>query len=203
MFAVLSGRKSREGGRRPGRKQVYERKALIRLLIYIGTILLTAAAGYWFVCGFATKEAVMDDSMEPTLQSEDIVLVNKAAYKVGKSDSMDVALIRIGQSGSGPVYIRRIVGVPGDTVKITDGKLYVNDEQVELPGNGDAKKPAQPVPVWNSAMTNISCCATITMAVRMTAVSTVSVQSVPTRLSARSGSEPHLRLPLEEFISEY
>ena len=142
MFAVLSGRKSREGGRRPGRKQVYERKALIRLLIYIGTILLTAAAGYWFVCGFATKEAVMDDSIEPTLQSEDIVLVNKAAYKVGKPDSMDVALIRIGQSGSGPVYIRRIVGVPGDTVKITDGKLYVNDEQVELPGNGDAIEEA-------------------------------------------------------------
>lgn len=135
----LAGRKDKN---RSGRKQLYMRKAFIRLLIYIGLLVLAVAAGYWYVRGFATKISVMDDSMEPTLQSEDVILVNKAAYKFGKPDNMDLAAVRIGASGSGPVYIRRIVGVPGDTVKITDGKLYVNDEQVELPGSGDAIEEA-------------------------------------------------------------
>lgn len=51
---------------------------------------------------------------------------------------MDVVAVRIGASENSPTYVRRIIGLPGETVQIKDGKVYIDDTELELTFNDAA-----------------------------------------------------------------
>lgn len=67
---------------------------------------------------------VSGSSMWPTYYNSDRVLVNKFDKNYKQND------VIVFEHG-GYQYIKRIVGLPGDTVKITDGFVYINDEKYE------------------------------------------------------------------------
>ena len=71
-------------------------------------------------------------SMYPLLNSGDVVLMNRLTYEIGKPDRMDVVVF---EREDQKTNVKRVVAVPGDVVQIIDGKLYVNQEQVSLPGD--------------------------------------------------------------------
>ena len=91
-------------------------------------------------CGawFGIKTVIIDQSMNPTLQNEDVVLLNKLSYKIGSPKRMDVVAVRIGASENSPTYVRRIIGLPGETVQIKDGKVYIDDTELKLTFNDAA-----------------------------------------------------------------
>ena len=78
-------------------------------------------------CGawFGIKTVIIDQSMNLTLQNEDVVLLNKLSYKIGSPKRMDVVAVRIGASG----IIRPMCGelsvFRGDCTKIKDGKCIL------------------------------------------------------------------------------
>ena len=113
------------------------KKTFLRAFIYIIATAAVAALGWFFIYFAAVKTVVIDDSMAPEVRSENVVFVNTLAYAGRDPDRMDVVSFRIGSSDNSPVYIRRIIGIPGDTVKISGGKLYVNDTEVILTQSGD------------------------------------------------------------------
>jgi signal peptidase I len=81
-------------------------------------------------------------SMEPTLLPHDRVLVNKFLYKLREPRYGDIVVLRYPRDPHRN-YIKRIVGLPGDKVQITDGHLVVNDERiVELYVNDKSGKPS-------------------------------------------------------------
>jgi len=65
-------------------------------------------------------------SMEPTLSHGDRVFVNIIGYKIGTPKKQDVVIFTP-SIDKGSFYVKRIIGTPGDTVKIKDGNVYVND----------------------------------------------------------------------------
>lgn len=65
-------------------------------------------------------------SMSPTLEVGDSVLTVKLAYVLGDPARGDLALFG---DPEGEIAIKRVVGLPGDTVAIRDGVLYVNGEE--------------------------------------------------------------------------
>jgi signal peptidase I len=71
-------------------------------------------------------------SMEPTLQSGEFVIVNKIAYKVGNPTRGDVIVFRYPFDPQ-QEYIKRVIGLPGDQVKVEDGQVYVNNEPLVEP----------------------------------------------------------------------
>lgn len=69
-------------------------------------------------------------SMEPNFYENQFVLVNKLAYKIGEPDRGDVVVFR-NPNNENEDYIKRVIGLPGDTVTFRDGETYVNGEMVD------------------------------------------------------------------------
>ena len=114
------------------------KKTLIHVGIWLLGLLIVIAIGVFAVRGFGIKTVIIDQSMNPTLQNEDVVLLNKLSYKIGSPKRMDVVAVRIGASENSPTYVRRIIGLPGETVQIKDGKVYIDDTELELTFNDSA-----------------------------------------------------------------
>jgi signal peptidase I len=71
-------------------------------------------------------------SMEPTLQNGEFVIVNKLAYKLGSPSIGDVIVFHYPRDPS-QEYIKRIIGLPGDQVKVSSGQVYVNGNRLNEP----------------------------------------------------------------------
>lgn len=71
---------------------------------------------------------VHNHSMEHTLESGDSVLIDKISYRFRDPKRFDIIVFR--QKGSEDL-IKRVIGLPYETVQIKDGKIYINDEEIE------------------------------------------------------------------------
>ena len=77
---------------------------------------------------FATvRIRVQSISMQPTLYERDFVLVNKLAYKLGDLNRRDVVIFQPPIEEEKEPYIKRVIGLPGDIVRVTGGIVYIND----------------------------------------------------------------------------
>lgn len=88
-----------------------------------------AAVGMFalFLCmQFGHAEQIEGDSMEGILRNGEQVLVNQMIYKIDAPDRYDI----IAFTKDEHVYVKRIVGLPGDTIEIKEGHLVINGEAV-------------------------------------------------------------------------
>ena len=67
--------------------------------------------------------------MEPNFYEGQFVLVNKLAYRLGQPDRGDV-LVFHNPRNTNEDYIKRIIGLPGDTVEINNQTVFINGEAV-------------------------------------------------------------------------
>ena len=96
------------------------------LLEIIQTVLLSAVL-FLAINLATTRILVQSVSMQPTLYESDRVLVNKLAYIIGSPDRKDVIVFNPPVSNVDEPYIKRIIGLPGDVVRIENGQVFVND----------------------------------------------------------------------------
>jgi signal peptidase I len=71
-------------------------------------------------------------SMLPTLQERDVLLVNEFAYRLGKPHRGDIVVFRP-PIESTDNFIKRVIAVPGDTLRVSGGKVYVNGKPLAEP----------------------------------------------------------------------
>ncbi len=82
---------------------------------------------------------VRGESLEEAYSDGDVVLVNKFIYKISEPKRYDMAAFRTG-SEDDHYSIKRVMGVPGDSIIIEDGVLKINGESVDaFPGFSDIK----------------------------------------------------------------
>ncbi len=70
--------------------------------------------------------AIPSPSMEPTLVEGDRVLVNRLVYHFRSPERGDIIVFQPPNQEGGDPFIKRVVGVGGDTVEVREGRLYVN-----------------------------------------------------------------------------
>lgn len=85
------------------------------------------------LCGAILRFFVIDSlvvegsSMEPGLLQDDRIIGNRIAYKVGKIKRQDVVAINFKDE----IVLKRVIGLPGDTVEIVKGQLYLDGKLQE------------------------------------------------------------------------
>lgn len=72
----------------------------------------------------------MGDSMNPELANGDIVLVNTLIYNAKNPSRGDVIVFKPKGDKKLHSHIKRVIGLPGETVEIRDGIIYIDDEQL-------------------------------------------------------------------------
>jgi len=95
------------------------------------TIILAAVMCVGFKISLQTFIVLMD-SMEPSFHEGQRLLVNKAAYFFSEPQRGDVIIFHA-PPGSDGDFIKRIIAVPGDTVAIQQGTVYVNGVPLDEP----------------------------------------------------------------------
>lgn len=103
-------------------------KEIISTLLYLLCVLgLT-----WLVITFVGQRTEVDgSSMEPMLSDEDNLLVDKLSYRFREPERFDIIVFAF-QYKEDTYYIKRIIGLPGETVQIDEeGNIYINGEILE------------------------------------------------------------------------
>jgi signal peptidase I len=89
--------------------------------------LLSAAVYATLIVTFGFQVArVEGQSMVPTLEDQDRLIVNKLAYRLGEPRVGDIVMLYYPEDPS-KSFVKRIVAEPGDTIKIVDGRVLRND----------------------------------------------------------------------------
>ncbi len=94
-------------------------------ILEIAIVLVLAFFLVWFV---GKKVVVIGASMEPSLQAEETVLVNRLSYLLSNPKRNDVIVFKPNGNENAHYNIKRVIGLPGETLQIIDGKIQIFDE---------------------------------------------------------------------------
>ena len=108
------------------------RSGAARFVIDLLETLILSVVLFLVINAVSARIRVDGFSMEPTLHSGEFVIVNRLAYKLGDPTISDVIVFHYPRDPE-QEYIKRVIGLPGDHVRITDGQVFVNDQQIEEP----------------------------------------------------------------------
>lgn len=103
-------------------------KEILSISIYL---LLVFCAAYLIVTYVGQRTQVSGSSMETTLSDGDHLIVDKISYRFEDPERFDIIVFPY-QYDTDTYYIKRIIGMPGETVQIDDsGNIYVDGELLE------------------------------------------------------------------------
>jgi signal peptidase I len=97
------------------------RRVLEYVTIAVVAVLVALAVQAWVIKPYRIPSGSMLDTLKPG----DRVLVNRFVYHLRQPHRGDVVVFRYPKDPS-VVFIKRLIGVPGDTLELRDGRLYVN-----------------------------------------------------------------------------
>ncbi len=95
-------------------------------------LLISVVVSFFIITFLYQPVKVEGTSMAPQLHDQDRLFINKFAYnfeKIGRDDVVVFYYPRDLQKS----YIKRVIGLPGDTVRIVDGEVYVNGKAIDEP----------------------------------------------------------------------
>ena len=107
------------------------KKIIKEIVIWLLLIVLTITASYFITTNVFVKTAVAGVSMEPTLMEGQVVIVNKIEYYLKSPKRNDVIVYKQSNREHSYYEIKRVIGLPGETVKIKNGIIYINDEALK------------------------------------------------------------------------
>ena len=102
-------------------------RELLGMLVYVGIVL---AITFLIITFVGQRTHVSGESMENTLDDGDQLIVDKLTYRFHDPERFDIIVFPFRYKDN-TYYIKRIIGLPGETVQIVDGEIYINGEVLE------------------------------------------------------------------------
>ncbi len=123
-------------------KPIKKRRKVIRIQEYFQWVFPMIASiilAFLIIQIFGNIMIVSGDSMAPLYKQGDIVLVNKISYRFTNPKRNDIVVFDVNLfdtenlDGQPHYTLSRIVGMPGETIQIRDGVLYIDEEKTDSP----------------------------------------------------------------------
>lgn len=126
---------------RQERRQKF-RSAFFKILRWALATILAIAAAFLLTRFCVQKTEIKDNYMRPTLEKEDTIIISTMSYIKSGPDRFDVIVYK--KSGKEHDYyaIQRVIGLPGETIQIIDGNVYINGEILQEYTNVEPIKAA-------------------------------------------------------------
>ncbi len=116
-------------GKKRRKKMNYE--LLQEILGWVFQIVLVCFVAFLLVWFFGHKVSTIGDSMSPQLTNGDITLVNRLVYETRKPRRGEIIAFKPNGSENSHYYIKRVIGLPGETIEYSDGKILIDGEVLE------------------------------------------------------------------------
>ena len=117
------------------KKNASEKKEKSTAQNILGTIayIIGVCVFVFLILHFVGQRTVVNgSSMDTTLANGQNLVMDKLSYRFHDPERYDIIIFPGPEEfGQHPYYIKRIIGMPGETVQIKDGKVYINDKELD------------------------------------------------------------------------
>jgi signal peptidase I len=98
--------------------------------VWLRDLIISLAISAFIIIFIYQPVKVEGTSMMPSLEDQERIFVNKFVYRLEAIERGDIVVFRYPRDPS-KSYIKRVVGVAGDRIRIDGGQVYVNDEPLD------------------------------------------------------------------------
>lgn len=109
-------------------KDFMEDEKVHTILLWIFQIAVVIVFGIVAAMFFFQTVTMQEGSMEPTFSTGDTFFMNRAAYKLGEPDRGDIIAFKTSPDDDASLHIKRVIGLPGETIQIADGQILIDGE---------------------------------------------------------------------------
>ena len=101
------------------------------VISWVKTIVLALILAYFITHFIIVNAVVPSGSMETTVMTNDRLIANRLSYTFSNPERYDIVVFKYPDDES-TLYIKRIIGMPGETITIKDGNVYVDGQEAPL-----------------------------------------------------------------------
>lgn len=109
-------------------KEKLENSRIRGIVSLIFEIAVTLAFAALVAITMFQSVTMQESSMEPTLSVGDRFFMNRVIYRISSPERGDIIVFRTNASDEAALHIRRVIGLPGETIQIVDGQILINGE---------------------------------------------------------------------------
>ena len=103
-------------------------RSLLSWILQVAVVILLAFVFVWY---FGQKISNVGDSMNPVLSNGDVVLVNQFVYNTRAPKRGDIIAFKPKGNENSHYYIKRVIGLPGESIEIIEGNVYVDGKRLD------------------------------------------------------------------------
>ena len=107
-------------------KKKFNIKLFYEIVSWVSGIALAVFLSFMLVMFFGIKTSMVGPSMEPVIASGQNVYINRVAYNMSSPKRGDIIVFKPNGNKNSHLYIKRVVGLPGERIQIINGKVYIN-----------------------------------------------------------------------------
>ena len=142
-------KKSMRGARKRQKEKRTFREKLNDTLLWIFQIAVVVLFAFVIVYFFGQARTNIGQSMELTLADGDRVLLNTLNYRLGSPKRNDLIAFKPNGSTTSHTHIKRVIGLPGETIQIINGMIYIDGvvylEKTDYPVINDSGLASEPI----------------------------------------------------------